>query len=223
MIRSRTPGSRYASTPPRSSRGSPFRNVFQQRGHTSADSILQDMTISFDDKVLTIVRRRSEQIMSRYVRLNYLGREDCSVLEGCRSQCESFMNNVENCIRAAVNRDESMSQSIVRRAYEQWKVCNDLSSQISLVLEGKTKRKPQSPPRATTPHRSFADRSSNRQPELEELKALQRVRNIDRETATRIYDLCVSIYGRDKGHVEFVAWLSLVPPTTMQGLADLLL
>lgn len=221
--RSGTPSSRVQRTnsPRATNRSSPFRNVFQSKSPTSADSILNDLSISFDDKVLIIVRRRAEQIMSRYVRLNYLGREDSSVLEGCRSQCESFMANVENCIRAAAKRDESMTQSIVRRAYDQWKICNDLSSQISVVLEGRSKKRAATPPRVQT-QRSFADSNASQQNtiELEELKSLQRLKIVDKDTAIRIYDLCIAVYGPDKGHIEFVSWLSLMPPTSTQSLAE---
>eukprot|EP00744_Colponema_vietnamica_P022221 GILI01031891.1.p1 GENE.GILI01031891.1~~GILI01031891.1.p1 ORF type:complete len:225 (-),score=25.47 GILI01031891.1:51-725(-) len=219
LNRSSTPTMRNRTNSPRATR-SPFRNVFQLKPPTSADSILNDLSISFDDKVIIIVRRRAEQIMSRYVRLNYLGREDGSVLEGCRSQCENFMSNVENCIRAAAKRDESMSQSIVRRAYDQWKICNDLSAQITIVLEGRSKKRAVTPPRAH-PQRSFVDPNSSQQGgDLEELKTLQRLKLVDKDTASRIYDLCVAIYGPEKGHVEFVAWLSLMPPSAMQSLAE---
>ena len=64
---------------------------------------------------------------------------------------------------------------------------------------------------------------SDLQQGVAELRALQQLKNHDGDSAARTYELCCMVYGAERGHVEFVSWMSLLPTDVMNTVAEYIL
>eukprot|EP00658_Telonema_sp_P-2_P004235 TRINITY_DN11591_c0_g1_i1.p1 TRINITY_DN11591_c0_g1~~TRINITY_DN11591_c0_g1_i1.p1 ORF type:complete len:313 (-),score=41.61 TRINITY_DN11591_c0_g1_i1:296-1234(-) len=277
---------------------------------------LRDVSSTHEGRVMATVRRRAEQVISRYQRLHYISEEDARSLEYCKNHCEAFMGNVESSLRLGVTANEVMEQSAVRQAFEQWQSCNHLVTRAQLVINahadksalsglkggsrggskpfgsssshapsqhqhdhhqgddghnsyvqrslspfqtnqsdlggvsgfggvetprshspyGRTGSNHSRPdtiasrstaaPSATTTSRGAGGGGLSRgdlQQGVAELRALQQLKNHDGDSAARMYELCCMVYGAERGHVEFVSWMSLLPTDVMNTVAEYVL
>lgn len=288
---------------------------------TTAMTRLRDVSSTHEGRVMATVRRRAEQVISRYQRLHYISEEDARSLEYCKNHCEAFMGNVESSLRLGVTANEVMEQSAVRQAFEQWQSCNHLVTRAQLVINahaeksalsgskggrsggngskllgstsqgsmtfnapshhqhdhhhlddghpsyvqrslspfqtnqsdlggvggfgagGETPRshspygrtgsnhsrpdtiasRSTAAPSATTTNRGGGLSRGDLQQGVAELRALQQLKNHDGDSAARTYELCCMVYGAERGHVEFVSWMSLLPTDVMNTVAECVL